>query len=205
MKKLLLIILIFLSNYSFGQMTNKNLKDYVKRITGTFSTVEQHKQDSTFDDVRVYTKVIRKDKGGIYWVYTEQGETKNYKPYRQRVYQISIVDNLLITLKIYYIKNQEKFSYFNSSFKSITQEDIYLKPGCDIYIVYSQIAANLMAYSGKTNSRNCVATFRGSTYTTSEFIVYSDKVMSWERGWNDRDEQVWGSRKGPYIFKKISK
>ena len=110
MKKLLVILLVLVSVQSFGQMNEKNLKDYVNRITGTFSTAEQHKEDSTYDDVRVYTKLIRKDINGIYWVYTEQGETKNYKPYRQRVYQLAIVDGL-IKQRIYYIKNQEKFSY----------------------------------------------------------------------------------------------
>ena len=201
MKKILLILSLFLSTYSFGQMTNKNLKDYVKRITGTFSTAEQHKEDSTFDDVRVYTKLIRKDINNIYWVYTEQGETKNYKPYRQRIYQIALVDNL-IKLRIYYIKNQEKFSYFNpKSIQSITLKDIYLKPGCDLDIQWVGDGV----YGGKTEDKKCIATFRGSTYTTSEFMIYEDAVHSWERGWNDKDEQVWGSSKGYYIYQKISK
>ena len=43
------------------------------------------------------------------------------------------------------------------------------------------------------------------TYTTSEFMIYEDAVHSWERGWNDKDQQVWGSSKGYYIYKKISK
>lgn len=201
MKKILLITLLFLSNYSFGQMKNKNLKDYTKRITGIFSTLEQHKEDSTFDDVRVYTKLIRKDMNGIYWVYTEQGETKNYKPYRQRVYQLAIVDGL-IKQRIYYIKNQEKFSYFNpKSIKQITLADIYLKQGCDLDIQWIGDGV----YGGKTNDKNCIATFRGSSYTTTDFMVYEDEIHSWERGWNNIDEQVWGSRKGHYFYKKISK
>ena len=201
MKKILLILSLFLSTYSFGQMTNKNLKDYVKRITGTFSTAEQHKEDSTFDDVRVYTKLIRRDKNGIYWVYTEQGEAKNYVPYRQRVYQIALVEDY-IKLRIYYLNDITKHSFFKpETIKNITLANIKLKPGCDLNI----ISRGDGVYGGQTDDKKCVATFRGSTYTTTDFLVYKDAVHSWERGWNDKDIQVWGSSKGHYIYKKISK
>ncbi len=201
MKKILLILSLFMSTYSFGHMNNKNLKEYVNRITGIFSTYEQHQQDSTFDNVVVYTKLIRRDRNNIYWVYTEQGEAKNYKPYRQRVYQIALVDNL-IKLRIYYIKNQEKFSYFNpKSIQSITLKDIYLKQGCDLDIQWVGDGV----YGGRTNDTNCIATFRGSSYTTTDFMVYEDEVHSWERGWNKNGIQIWGSQKGHYFYKKISK
>ena len=205
MKKLLLIIFVFMSTISFGQMTNKNLRDYTKRIIGVFSTEEQSKLDTTFDNVRVYTKLIRKDKNGIYWVYTEQGEFLYYKPYRQRVYQLAIVDGKILQ-RIYYIKNQENFSYFNpKSIKSITSKDIYLKPGCDLEITTVAYPILKGVYGGKTNDTNCIATFRGSSYTTTDFMVYKNKIHSWERGWDKNGKQVWGSSKGHYIYKKISK
>jgi CpeT protein len=201
MKKLLIILFVFLSINSFGQMNNKNLKEYVNRITGIFSTYEQHQQDSTFDNVVVYTKLIRRDKNNIYWVYTEQGEAKNYVPYRQRVYQIALVEDY-IKLRIYYLNDITKHSFFKpETIKNITLADIKLKPGCDLDIHprYDKL------YNGRTNDKKCIATFRGSTYTTTDFYVYEDAIHSWERGWNDKDEQVWGSTKGYYIYKKISK
>ncbi len=200
MKKLLLILFVFLSINSFGQMDKKDLKEYVKRITGTFSTYEQHKTDSTFDDVRVYTKLIRKDVNGIYWVYTEQGEAKNYVPYRQRVYQIALVEDY-IKLRIYYLNDITKHSFFKpETINNITLADIKLKPGCDLNI---RLKGNY--YGGDTNDKNCIATFRGSSYTTTNFEVHKDYVKSWERGWSKDDKQVWGSSKGHYIYKKISK
>lgn len=204
MKKILLILSLFLSTYSFGQVANKitdkEVKEYTKRITGVFSTLEQHKSDSTFDDVVVYTKLIRKDFNNVYWIYTEQGEAKNYKPYRQRVYQIAEVWGRILQ-RIYYINDASKYSYFKpETIESITIDDLQLKPGCDLII---QLNDNV--YSSQTEDKFCVATFRGSTYTTTDFKVYKDAVLSWERGWNKQDEQVWGSRKGHYIYKKISK
>ena len=201
MKKLLIILFVFLSTNSFGQMDKKDLKEYVKRITGTFSTLEQHKTDSTFDDVRVYTKLIRKDVNGIYWIYTEQGETKNYKPYRQRVYQLALVDGY-IKQRIYYLNDITKYTFFQpKTIKGITLADIKLKQGCDLDIR----SRGDGVYGGQTNDKNCIATFRGSTYTTTDFWVYDDQIHSWERGWSKDDKQVWGSSKGHYIYKKISK
>lgn len=201
MKKFLFILLVFLSTNSFGQLDKKDLKEYIKRITGTFSTLEQHKTDSTFDDVTVYTKLITKDKNGIYWIYTEQGETKNYKPYRQRVYQLALVDGY-IKQRIYYLNDITKHSFFQpKTIKGITLADIKLKQGCDLDIR----SRGDGVYGGQTNDKNCIATFRGSTYTTTDFWVYDDQIHSWERGWSNVGIQVWGSQKGHYIYKKISK
>lgn len=201
MKKLILILFVFLYTNSFGQMGKKDLKEYVKRITGTFSTLEQHKEDSTFDNVVVYTKLIHKDKNSVYWVYTEQGEAKNYIPYRQRVYEIALVDGY-IKLIIHYLNDITKHSYFKpKTIKNITLANIKVKPGCDLCIRLRGDGV----YSGQIGDKKCVATFRGSTYTTIDFLVYDDQVHSWERGWNDKDLQVWGSTKGYYIYKKISK
>jgi hypothetical protein len=36
-------------------------------------------------------------------------------------------------------------------------------------------------------------------------MVYKNKIHSWERGWDKNGKQVWGSSKGHYIYKKISK
>jgi hypothetical protein len=200
MKKIILLLgIILISINSFGQLGKGDLKEYVKRISGTFSTLEQHKEDSTFDDVTVHTKLIRKDKNGIYWVYTEQGETKNYAPYRQRVYQIALVDDY-IKLRIYYLNDISKHSYFKAeTIKNIEIGDIKLKPGCDLVIVSKGDGV----YGGQTNDKSCIATFRGSTYNTTDFEVHKEYVKSWERGWNDKGEQVWGSRRGYYIYKKI--
>ena len=181
-------------------MDKKDLKEYVNRITGIFSTYEQHQQDSTFDNVVVYTKLIRRDKNGIYWVYTEQGEAKNYVPYRQRVYQIALVEDY-IKLRIYYLNDITKHSFFKpETIKNITLADIKLKTGCDLNIRLKDTY-----YGGDTNDKNCIATFRGSSYTTTNFEVHKDYVKSWERGWSKDDKQVWGSSKGHYIYKKISK
>ena len=195
MKKWVTIFFILISNLLLAQMQERDLKRYIGRITGVFSTYEQHLSDTTFDNVVVLTNLIRKDADRTQWIYTEQGEAKNYKPYRKRVYELKLIEDVILQ-RIYYIKDEGRFSYLNS--KSITEADIYLKDGCDIWIRIDDDGN----YNGNTDGKNCIATFRGSSYVTTDFWVYKKKVLSWERGWDLNDNQRWGSTKGYYIFKK---
>jgi hypothetical protein len=32
--------------------------------------------------------------------------------------------------------------------------------------------------------------------------IWPDRLISWDRGWNDKGQQVWGAEKGGYIFVK---
>ncbi|MBK7852430.1 MAG: hypothetical protein IPJ66_15190 [Bacteroidetes bacterium] len=34
--------------------------------------------------------------------------------------------------------------------------------------------------------------------------ITANELISWDRGYNDKDEQVWGAEKGGYHFIKIS-
>lgn len=195
--KIQLLLIIFFGLVSHTILA-QNIKRYTKNISGVFWTQEQHLKDSAFDNVIVRTDLIRIDGDGTYWMYTEQGEFENYTPYRKRVYELKLIKDVILQ-RIHYIKNEDKFSYLN--YKSITNDDIQLKEGCDIWIILDDDGN----YNGNTDGKNCVATFRGSSYVTTDFWVERKEVGSWERGWNEFDEQVWGSVRGYYIYKKISK
>ncbi|XP_029122269.1 chromophore lyase CRL, chloroplastic isoform X3 [Elaeis guineensis] len=42
----------------------------------------------------------------------------------------------------------------------------------------------------------------GATYCTSELAIYKNgEVHTWDRGYDDEGNQVWGARGGPYEFK----
>jgi hypothetical protein len=169
--------------------------EYVKMISGTFSTYHQSVMDSTFDNVIVHTRPIRKDKYGV-WVYTEQGEAKNYVPYRQRVYLITQQDSVLLQ-RTFTIKNPQRFSILTADMFSV--DDLEYKQGCDIRI-YKKFHT---MYMGMTDGTNCVATFRGSVYVTSTFMVLPYGVVSWERGYDNNHNQVWGSQHGYYIYERV--
>ncbi len=39
-------------------------------------------------------------------------------------------------------------------------------------------------------------------YTTSEVVLSSDRMVSWDRGWDAEGKQAWGAEKGGYVFIK---
>ena len=59
-----------------------------------------------------------------------------------------------------------------------------------------------MPFTGSTQGKSCNSELRGATYATSEVIIGNGFIESWDRGFNEKDEQVWGAEKGGYIFER---
>lgn len=71
--------------------------------------------------------------------------------------------------------------------------------GCEVII--KRLDAN--TFIGSTVEKNCSSNLRGASYTTTEVTISKNTLLSWDRGYNDKDEQVWGAVKGGYKFKRI--
>ena len=74
-----------------------------------------------------------------------------------------------------------------------------IRQGCEV--VLSRNADG--SYEGSTIDKNCKSTLRGASYATSKVRVEKGMITSWDQGFDDKDEQVWGATEGPYIFKTI--
>lgn len=220
MKRILFLILFIIpivGKPQAGLIVDKSdIFTYTNWISGDFSSYEQSQMDSTFDDVYIHNVKFRSDSRGN-WVYTEQGERVDGIPYRQRVYIVSVASDTTLIVDTYKIKTQNFYSSKNESvffggpnlyekLNLLEFDDLEKMVGCSTYI-HKRIDDNgdVVYYYGSTNENDCKGTFRGATYTTSEFRVFKTEIISWERGWNDDGMQVWGSETGPYIYTKIQK
>jgi hypothetical protein len=197
-----LLFLLFLSS-SFSQpqkIKQKDLRKLFKIMTGEFSSEQQSKDDSAFFHIKLRMKPITLNNDG-YWFYVEQSmATMQEKPYRQRVYHLYIQDDTTIVSKVFEVKNSAQYiGGWNdvSKLKNITTDSLIDRQGCGIYLHKKN-----KVFSGATPSKECLSSLRGATYATSEVTVYNDKLVSWDRGWNKNDKQVWGAVKGGYIFIK---
>jgi len=47
---------------------------------------------------------------------------------------------------------------------------------------------------------HCATDYNGASYATAQVTLSDDQLTSWDQGWNDDDEQVWGATAGPYVF-----
>ncbi len=200
--KRLLILLLFLPITTFSQIRDLvdgyDLYTYGEWISGEFNSTSQSSEDDYFDNVFIKTSKFRSNEYGD-WFYTEQGEIVDGIPYRIRVYILSYVDDSTLLNKVYKVKTENFIG--NVDLELLEFTDLEELCGCHTYI-YKEYNKDGWYYYGETNERECKGSFRGATYTTSQFRVYEDRIISWERGWNG-DIQIWGSTKGAYQYLKI--
>ncbi|KAE8711865.1 Chromophore lyase CRL [Hibiscus syriacus] len=60
-------------------------------------------------------------------------------------------------------------------------------------------------YEGSTPPGGFPNSWNGVTYCTSELsVLKNNEIHTWDRGYDDEGNQVWGVKKGPYEFKPAS-
>lgn len=208
MKQVFLLIssiLILLSSFSQSQkVKQKDLKKLFKIMAGEFSSEQQSKDDSAFFHIKLRMKPIALNNDG-YWFYVEQAmASMQEKPYRQRVYHLYIQDDTTIVSKVFEVKNPTQYiGGWNdvSKLKNIITDSLIDRQGCGIFLHKKQGKT----FIGSTPVKECLSSLRGATYATSEVTIFKDKIVSWDRGWDNNDKQVWGAVKGGYIFIKQRK
>lgn len=206
MKHVLLIFtLTFTSFFAHSQslrVNKKDLKKLAKIMAGTFSSFEQSKTDSTFFHISLRMEPIWKRAKDGYWLYVEQAmASAKDKPYRQRVYHLYVQDDTTLVSKVYEIQNPKEVinAWTNrTKFDLITKEKLIDRQGCSIYL--QKIKEGY--FKGSTPGKECLSTLRGAAYATSEVVINKDSIVSWDRGWDKDDKQVWGAVKNGYIFIK---
>lgn len=174
------------------------LADY---MTGFFSSLEQSQNDPTFYDIHLHMARIWPNQKNGYWLYVEQA-VAGKDPYRQRVYHVSEPMPGRFTSKVYELEGPEAFiGAWNDKtpFDLITPENLVDRPGCTIYLVKETDGT----FRGATNQKDCLSALRGSTYATSQVRMKPDLLISWDRGYDDNDKQVWGAIKSGYHFDKL--
>ena len=201
MRSIFLIIVLTLTSNSFSQ-TEKDLDLLALWMQGSYSSEEQSQNDSDYYNISLEMKKIWTDKPSGYWFYVEQAlaEKKN-QPYRQRIYHLVIEDGL-IKSKIYLLPNEKVFigGWKNTElFDNLSPDSLDERIGCEVIITKQ----DEKTFSGSTVEKNCPSNLRGASYATTEVTISENTLISLDRGYNDKDEQVWGAKDVGYIFKKI--
>ena len=170
-------------------------------MEGSYTNAEQAKADTSYMEVEMeMVRIWGKRKDGA-WFYVEQAaaDTKD-KPYRQRVYHVQEVNDSTFTSDILTIKSGEAlYGAYKDPVKldALRADSLGLLEGCTIRL---QRRGNV--YVGGTNGRDCANSRNGASYATSEVSLFSNRMVSWDRGYDVAGKQVWGAEKGGYIFLK---
>ncbi|MBT8230845.1 MAG: hypothetical protein KJO50_11340 [Bacteroidia bacterium] len=173
----------------------------VDMMTGSFNSSKQAYADTAYFDITLHMYPIWTDRPG-HWLYVEQSVTSfPDKPYRQRIYRIE-KDGQGFVSKVYEINDPSRFTgkwknpaFFDSFGESILSE----REGCDVHLMPTE-----NGYSGSTKDDLCSSTLRGARYATSRVSIIPGKIESWDQGFDDKDQQVWGAVNGAYVFMKTN-
>jgi CpeT protein len=210
MREVLLVIAFMLQVpsmlYAQSMKLKKNdLKKLQQIMAGNFDSELQAKTDSSYFHIKLHMTPIWIDEINGYWLYVEQSMANvEDKPYRQRVYHLYKQDDTALVSKVYEIKNASQYIGAWKELPKISVlsiDSLIERPGCAIFL--HKRRKNV--YSGSTPWRDCLSTFKGAAYATSEVVIYKRKLISWDRGWDEKDKQVWGAVKGGYSFVKKKK
>ncbi|MBE0572115.1 MAG: chromophore lyase CpcT/CpeT [Ignavibacteriaceae bacterium] len=196
---LIFLLLLIFSLTLYPQRDVEALVDY---MVGSFSSEEQAEKDSGYFNIELEMVKIWKDRRDGPWIYIEQAvvESKD-NPYRQRVYQIKQRSDGKIESIVYSIPEPLRFAGdYKKEFPllRLTPDSLLIREGCEV-VLYR---ADDGYFEGRTIDKNCSSDLRGASYATSEVMIDKDKMITWDRGFDENGNQVWGATEGGYIFKK---
>ena len=75
------------------------------------------------------------------------------------------------------------------------------KQGCHVTLTWN---ADSATFTGGTTGQGCASSLNDASYAASEVTLGADRLVSWDRGFDDKGKQVWGATKGGYVFDRLS-
>ena len=206
LKNCFLLLLGLSSNLLFAQkkLGAHDLEILKSCMSGAFSSEMQAKNDSDFYNIHLHMTPIWENRKDGFWLYVEQAIVSALdKPYRQRIYHVHLFNDTTIISEVFEMKSPLRFAgaYKNKELiKNLQPDSLDARTGCGILLH----ARNNESFVGSTTGNECLSSLRGATYATSEVVITKKLLLSWDRGWDAQDKQVWGAVKSGYQFVKLA-
>lgn len=179
-----------------------DVSQLAETMAGSYSSARQAEKDTSYYAIALHMVPIWPEEKIGKYLYVEQAMASQLdKPYRQRVYHLQLADDSTITSTVYELNNPSAFINawkLPHLLEALNKDSLVSRQGCAIYLRKNEEGN----YAGSTRAKECVSSLRGATYATSEVVIYKNKMISWDRGWNNEDKQVWGAVKAGYQFIK---
>jgi CpeT protein len=196
------------SQVKINDQTGENVKSdlilLVSYMQGSFSSEEQSKLDTNFFDIRLQMKPMWQERSDAIWIYVEQAvSSKLEKPYRQRVYKVTQLPDGTFESAVFTFSEPMKYAgdwKKDKPLDDLNPSDLTQRKGCSVFLTKNEDGS----FTGSTKGKDCESDLRNAKYASSEVVITAKGMTSWDRGFNDKDEQVWGATTGGYNFKKIN-
>jgi hypothetical protein len=204
-KSLTLMLGLVLSSGAFAvePTADPDLQQLAQWMTGSFSSEAQSLADSDFLHIVLHMARIWPERTDGVWLYVEQAIAEAAdRPYRQRVYHLRRVGEDVFGSTVYsFEESPSRVGAWRetSPLADLGPNDLSQRQGCTIMMKRRADGA----FEGSTLGRLCSSKLRGATWASSEVVITADRLVSWDRGWDDSATQIWGAEKSGYQFDRI--
>ena len=183
-------------------ITENDVTELLELMQGSFNSRNQSLTDSNYYDITLHMYPIWGSNNNF--IYVEQSvSSMQEKPYRQRIYEIKRNSDSTFTSVIYKLPNDSLFvgAWRDTSlFRDLKISELTRLDGCEV--ILKNVGEK--HYLGSTDEKSCPSVLYGASYATSEVEILNDKIISWDRGFDIDDNQIWGATSGGYVFNKIN-
>lgn len=190
---------IYENNHSISE---NDVTELLELMQGSFNSRNQSLTDSNYYDITLHMYPIWGSNKNF--IYVEQSvSSMQEKPYRQRIYEIKRNSDSTFTSVIYKLPNDSLFvgAWRDTSlFRDLKISELTRLDGCEV--ILKNVGEK--HYLGSTDEKSCPSVLYGASYATSEVEILNDKIISWDRGFDIDDNQIWGATNGGYVFNKIN-
>lgn len=180
-----------------------DLQQLVHYMVGDFSSQAQSQRDSDFYDIRLHIRPIWTSDKANHWLYVEQATASaESKPYRQRIYKVEKEGAGGFKSIVYTLPEPANWAgkyKTPEAFDQLKPAELSLREGCTVFLKKQKDGS----YTGSTQGIGCESTLRGAKHASSKVTITKKALHSWDQGFNEKGEQVWGATKGGYEFDKL--
>lgn len=196
------IFVILLSAQAFTNDSERDLNMFMEQIPGSYTSLEQATSDSNYLDLHLKVKEIWKTNDSSRWLFLQTSFSYDtLYPYKHQLFHLYPIALKLVVIDVYQITEKESLIRTvdsNLSFDTTFLSYVKKKNNCELYL--NKVNAAFAAYS---KSDRCPDNNRGASYSNRDIEFEGDEFYIWERGYNAKEEQVWGPLNGGYLFKRI--
>ena len=184
--------------------------ELVTFLSGRFDSKDQSVRDTSYFSITLAVCAATAPAIGARTLYVEQAREGD-RPYRQRLYVVEPIDATTARSRVFELKSASKVIGACDAAKPPTFEpaDVDERAGCEVVLarVPDRFKGHTpdarwdgQAFVTDPAGKKCPSSLQGATYATSQVDLLDDRMVSWDRGFDDTGKQVWGATKGGYEF-----
>ena len=173
-------------------------------LTGRYDSSKQSQTDRSYYAINLTMCPVDAAEYGPRTLYVEQAMTGR-APYRQRLYVVEAAadDRSQAVSRVFELNQPDRMVGFCKRQTTTLPTGVVAeeKQGCRVTLTWN---ADSATFTGGTTGQACASSLNGASYAASEVTLGADRLVSWDRGFDETGEQVWGATKGGYVFDRLT-